>query len=582
MGRLQSLVLGVIFFLIQTFRSGFCEDGLPCQPSFDSAVFVFSVYRKTLNTGTRLGKVHFDDCGGPQKVLIQARNFHIKVDSDGTVHLNRPTTLHSGEKNFTISILGSKSERKSATVRVVHLPSPEKTPVLLMPHSSKGLKRRKRDWLIPPIRIPENSRGPFPQKIVRMRSSHGKKKKVQYSITGPGADQPALMLFTIDKDTGWLSVIQSLDREKDDKYILFVHAVAEGDNQTEEALEIVIFVSDQNDNKPEFTKDLFLGSIAESSPRGFEFMRVTAVDKDEPGSFNSDIRYKLLTQDPESPEANMFLINSITGGILLNSGGLDREKISNYTLVIQASDMEGEGLSNTCTAIITVISNDDAPKFVPSSYTVSVPENEVGALVVKMPVTDGDEPHTPAWSTKYKIIEGNNGGFFSVSTGPSMLEGIITTAKGLDFEKDENYTLLVTVENDAPFGALLPTSTATVTVNVVDGNDAPVFNPVEKVISKPEILKVGADLIVYTATDPDATAGKSQKMWYKSGHDPAGWLSINNETGLIKIKSPMDKDSPFVEGGRYRALILAIDDDDIPATGTGTLLIELEEVKVVK
>ncbi|KAJ8263244.1 hypothetical protein COCON_G00157010 [Conger conger] len=400
MGRLQSLVLGVIFFLIQTFRSGFCEDGLPCQPSFDSAVFVFSVYRKTLNTGTRLGKVHLDDCGGPQKVLIQARNFHIKVDSDGTVHLNRPTTLHSGEKNFTISILGSKSERKSATVRVVHLPSPEKTPVLLMPHSSKGLKRRKRDWLIPPINIPENSRGPFPQKIVQVRSSH------------------------------------------------------EGDNQTEEALEIVIFVSDQNDNKPEFTKDLFLGSIAESSPR--------------------------------------------------------------------------------------------------------------------------------AWSTKYKIIEGNNGGFFSVSTGPSMLEGIITTAKGLDFEKDENYTLLVTVENDAPFGALLPTSTATVTVNVVDGNDAPVFNPVEKVISKPEILKVGADLIVYTATDPDATAGKSQKMWYKSGHDPAGWLSINNETGLIKIKSPMDKDSPFVEGGRYRALILAIDDDDIPATGTGTLLIELEEVKVVK
>lgn len=64
-----------------------------------------------------------------------------------------------------------------------------------------------------------------------------------------------------------------------------------------------------------------------------------------------------------------------------------------------------------------------------TQYTVSVPENKVGALVVKLPVTDGDEPHTPAWSTTYKIIKGNNGGFFNVSTGPSKLEGIITTVK---------------------------------------------------------------------------------------------------------------------------------------------------------
>ena len=48
---------------------------------------------------------------------------------------------------------------------------------------------------------------------------------------------------------------------------------------------------------------------------------------------------------------------------------------------------------------------------------------------MKMPVTDGDEPHTQVWSTKYKIIEGNNDGFFNVTTGPSKLEGIIRTAK---------------------------------------------------------------------------------------------------------------------------------------------------------
>ena len=30
------------------------------------------------------------------------------------------------------------------------------------------LKRMKRDWVIPPINVPENSRGPFPQELVRV------------------------------------------------------------------------------------------------------------------------------------------------------------------------------------------------------------------------------------------------------------------------------------------------------------------------------------------------------------------------------------------------------------------------------
>ncbi|CAL8379871.1 unnamed protein product [Boreogadus saida] len=33
--------------------------------------------------------------------------------------------------------------------------------------SSNSLRRQKRDWVIPPINVPENSRGPFPQMLVR-------------------------------------------------------------------------------------------------------------------------------------------------------------------------------------------------------------------------------------------------------------------------------------------------------------------------------------------------------------------------------------------------------------------------------
>uniref|UniRef100_A0A4W5RKX6 Cadherin domain-containing protein n=1 Tax=Hucho hucho TaxID=62062 RepID=A0A4W5RKX6_9TELE len=60
--------------------------------------------------------------------------------------------------------------------------------------------------------------------------------------------------------------------------------------------------------------------------------------------------------------------------------------------------------------------------------------------------------------------------------------------------------------------------------------------------------------------------------------DPAKWLDINSETGMIKTKHPLDRESPFVKDGKYRVLILAIESDEIPATGTGTILIELEDV----
>lgn len=41
-------------------------------------------------------------------------------------------------------------------------------PRQLMKHNGH-LQRQKRDWVIPPINLPENSRGPFPQELVRVR-----------------------------------------------------------------------------------------------------------------------------------------------------------------------------------------------------------------------------------------------------------------------------------------------------------------------------------------------------------------------------------------------------------------------------
>lgn len=60
---------------------------------------------------------------------------------------------------------------------------------------------------------------------------------------------------------------------------------------------------------------------------------------------------------------------------------------------------------------------------------MSVQEDKVGATVVKLPVTDEDEPQSSAWAAKFRIVSGDPSGFFNISTGPSKQEGIITTIK---------------------------------------------------------------------------------------------------------------------------------------------------------
>ncbi|XP_065518842.1 cadherin-1-like [Lathamus discolor] len=204
--------------------------------------------------------------------------------------------------------------------------------VLTFPKPGRGLHRQKRDWVIPPINCPENERGPFPKKLVQIKSNKDRETKVFYSITGQGADTPPVGVFTIERETGWLEVTKPLDREEIDKYVLFSHAVSANGQPVEDPMEIIITVTDQNDNRPVFTEEVSRGPVLQGAEPGTAMLWGLATNADVTVSTrNRVVVYSILHQTPTQPQ--MFSISSSTGVISVAAAGLLSHVSPGYILL---------------------------------------------------------------------------------------------------------------------------------------------------------------------------------------------------------------------------------------------------------
>uniref|UniRef100_I3N083 Cadherin-4 n=1 Tax=Ictidomys tridecemlineatus TaxID=43179 RepID=I3N083_ICTTR len=474
--------------------------------------------------------VEFSSCLGSQGTQYETNSLDFKVGADGTVYATRELRIPSEQVAFTVTARDRRTaEQWDAVVRLLVAqtrsshpghkkdmtldPSqpPRDTLLPWPPHQrSGGLRRQKRDWVIPPINVPENSRGPFPQQLVRIRSDKDNDIPIRYSITGVGADQPPMEVFSIDSMSGRMYVTRPMDREERASYHLRAHAVDMNGNKVENPIDLYIYVIDMNDNRPEFLNQVYNGSVDEGSKPGTYVMTVTANDADDGTTANGMVRYRIVTQTPQSPSQNMFTINSETGDIVTVAAGLDREKVQQYTVIVQATDMEGNlnyGLSNTATAIITVTDvNDNPPEFTASTFAGEVPENRVETVVANLTVMDRDQPHSANWNAVYRIISGDPSGHFSVRTDPVTNEGMVTVVKAADYELNRAFMLTVMVSNQAALASGIQMSfqsTAGVTISVTDINEAPYFPSNHKLIRLEEGVPAGTALTTFSAVDPD-------------------------------------------------------------------------------
>ena len=196
------------------------------------------------------------------------------------------------------------------------------------------------------LHVSENARnGTIIFRFNATDKDEGLNGKVTYSLVTETSQ------FTIDRETGVLSISAPLDREKQDLYELRVRATDGGDkgatdsefpSLSSEAL-IQIKIDDFNDCIPEFHLTDYNVRIREDVPIGTVVATVTANDLDEGN--NGEVLYAFGEGIGASGEG-FFKIDKYTGTIR-TAKQLDFEERQIHSLVIVAVDKGLPSLSSS-------------------------------------------------------------------------------------------------------------------------------------------------------------------------------------------------------------------------------------------
>ncbi|XP_077352450.1 cadherin-related family member 1a isoform X1 [Festucalex cinctus] len=287
-------------------------------------------------------------------------------------------------------------------------------------------------------------------------------QEVSYGLSfDPGSKE----YFRVNPKTGNITLVQRLDREKQDSFNVMV-SISDGKSKVVER--VTIFVMDTNDEKPEFQNMPAIIDVLETTESGHSIFKAQAVDKDT-GSGGS-VNYYLL-----NAQSSLFTIDRHSGVIRIKlEETLDYEKTKTHFVVVIAKDGGGmfngkeQFLSSSATLTINVIDTQDTPPtFIGTPYfgyvyEVSLPGSEIFTVVAK----DGDVGNPNP--IRYSFEEGDDGVFSINET-----TGRITLLTSPMFLKREIFNIKVKASETSPRGRLLDYGETTVVIRVVDLNNNP-------------------------------------------------------------------------------------------------------------
>ncbi|XP_061491217.1 cadherin-23 isoform X5 [Rhineura floridana] len=375
--------------------------------------------------------------------------------------------------------------------------------------------------------------------------------------------------FSLDKDTGIITLIARLDFETTQRYTLTVIGRDGGGEETTGRVRINVL--DVNDNIPTFQKDSYLGALRENEPSVTQVVRVRASDEDSPP--NNQITYSIVNA---SAFRNYFDITLSEGyGVVSVVRPLDYEQVPNGViyLTVMAKDAGIPALNSTVSITIEVFDeNDNPPTFSKPSYVITVMEDIMaGATVLFLNATDLDRSREYGQESIIYSLEGSS--HFRINAR----SGEITTTSLLDREAKSEYILIVRAV-DGGVGHNQKTGIATVNITLLDINDNyPVWKDEPYFINLVEMTPPDSDVTTVVAFDPDLAENGSLVYTIRP---PNKFYSLNSTTGKIRTTGVvLDRENPNPqEAELMRKIVVSVTDRGRPplrATSSATVFVNL-------
>ena len=353
--------------------------------------------------------------------------------------------------------------------------------------------------------------------------------------------------FSIDSQSGQISVLRPLDRELISEYRFSVFATNTPGQRA--SATVIIEVLDVNDVVPTFPNGPFQFQILESATIGAVLGQLTAVDEDA-GSAGS-VQYRTIN----APET--LFINSSTG-ILTVAQNLDFEAVQQYSFSVVAVDGGTPSLSGSSSVTVEIQDvNDNPPIFVHESNITFVPEDVAIGTIIFSALAEDIDSGTNALFTYSLAMPSNQ---FSID--PLSGEMNITSTLAL-----QTYVLILVATD---MGTPQLSSSTILEIVVTDTNEAPVFTQPAYSATLSENIEVGALVIEVMAIDSDS--GTNAEIQYSI--DPQETFTIEPATGRVLLSQLLD----FELIQSYSVTLRAVDSGTPPFTASAQLNVEVTDV----
>ena len=337
-------------------------------------------------------------------------------------------------------------------------------------------------------------------------------------------------MFNVDAQTGDITTAARLDREKKDRYTLYIVAKDHGSPPNDNIVTVIIHVLDENDNPPRFLNNSFFVNVQEKLPVGTVVTSVTAKDID--AGNNGEVRYTI----DQGNSGSVFQINATSGVITLQKQ-LDFERKNKYLLRVVARDQGQYSRSSFLYVTVYVLdSNDNMPTFDENPVTVSlfegVPKNHNVTQIIAHDYDSGQN----SW-IRYSIDSQSPGTKFKVDSS----SGVVQTIGKINRESVDEYTLTIRATDQAFTESERLSSTVTLFIIVLDRNDnKPDFvSPNFTFVMEDEPFSY--PIITITAIDQDS--GDNARVRYSIEYGDNGEFGLDPVTGLLKLNRGLDYES---------------------------------------